>query len=219
MMLFGASTSQSYKRAVAHTAEVSDMRIHQSARALAVGLTVLAVACGAGVPPAQEEAPSEAASAEVPGGETTTGDLIKDWERQKASLVAIADAMPEDKFSYKSTPAQRSYAEQIMHIASVNVQILGLVGGTAAAPSFTEESATTKAEILEALADSYDYGIALLNEQTGVSINETVEAVFLGPSTRARVFWFLLWHSMDIYGQMAVYLRLNDIVPPASRSV
>ena len=195
------------------------MGIHLSVRVLAVGLAVLAVACGAAAPPAQEAAPSEAASAEASGGATVAGDLIKDWERQKASMMAIADAMPEDQFGYKSTPAQRSYGEQIMHIAGVNVQILGLVGGSAAAPSFTAESAIAKAEILQALADSYDYGIALLNEQTGASINETVEAAFLGPSTRARVFWFLLDHSMDMYGQMAVYLRLNDIVPPASRGV
>ena len=195
------------------------MRIQLSVRMLAVGLTVLAVACGGEAPPAQEAAPSEAAAAPAAGGTTTVGDLIKDWERQKATLMAIADAMPEDRFGYQSTPAQRSYGEQIMHIASVNVQILGLVGGTAAAPSFTAESATTKAEILQALADSYDYGIALLNEQTSNSITETVEAAFLGPSTRGRVFWFLLGHSMDIYGQMAVYLRLNDIVPPASRGV
>ncbi len=197
----------------------SDMRLQPSARVIAVGFGVLAVACGGATPPAQEAEPSEAASAQAPGGATTTGDLIKDWERQKETLMAIADAMPEDRFGYKSTPAQRSYGEQVMHIAGVNVQILELVGGSAAAPSFTAESATTKAEILEALADSYDYGIALLNEQTGASINETIEAAFLGPSTRARVFWFLLGHSMDIYGQMAVYLRLNDIVPPASRGV
>jgi hypothetical protein len=195
------------------------MGIQLSVRLLAVGLSVLAVACGAGAPPAQDAAPSETASAEISQGATVGGDLIKDWERQKASMMAIADAMPEDRFDYKSTPAQRNYGEQIMHIASVNVQILGLVGGTVAAPLFTAQGATTKAEILQALADSYDYGIALLSEQTGASINETVEAAFLGPSTRARVFWFLLGHSMDAYGQMAVYLRLNDIVPPASRGV
>jgi uncharacterized damage-inducible protein DinB len=195
------------------------MRIQLSVWALAVGLAVLAVACGAGAPPAQEATPSEAASAEASRGATIAGDLIKDWERQKASMMAIADAMPDDQFGYKSTLAQRSYGEQIMHIADVNVRILGLVGDTVAAPSFTAESAMTKAEILQALAESYDYGIALLIEQTGASINETVEAAFLGPSTRARVFWFLLGHSMDTYGQMAVYLRLNDIVPPASRGV
>ncbi len=133
--------------------------------------------------------------------------------------MGIADAMPEEAFGYKSTPAQRSYGEHIMHVATVNVDLLNLVGGDVPPPSFTADSATTKAEVLQALADSYDHGIALLNAQTDASIDETIEAAFLGPSTRARLFWFLLGHSMDIYGQMAVYLRLNDIVPPASRSV
>ena len=194
------------------------MTIQPMVRVLAVGASLLTAACGGGTPPAQDAAPG-AGPAQTPGGATVRGDLIKDWERQKDAMMGIADAMPEDTFGYKSTPAQRSYGEQVMHIASVNVQLLNLVGGDAAPPSFTAESATTKAEMLQALADSYDHGIALLNEQTDASINETIEAAFLGPSTPARVFWFLLGHSMDIYGQMAVYLRLNDIVPPASRGV
>lgn len=195
------------------------MSIQALVRGLVVGTAVVTMACGGGAPPTEDVAPSDVAPDQASGGETIAGDLVKDWERQKAQMVAIADAMPEDSFDYKSTPAQRSYGEQIMHVASVNVQILGLVGGTAVAPSFSAESATTKAEILQALAESYDYGITLLHEQDAASINQTVEAAFLGPSTRARVFWFLLGHSMDIYGQMAVYLRLNDIVPPASRGV
>jgi uncharacterized damage-inducible protein DinB len=185
----------------------------------AIGLGVMTAACAGGAPPAAETTVPAAAPVPAPGGATVRGDLIKDWERQKATLLAIADAMPEDKFGYKSTPAQRSYAEQIMHVATVNVDILRLVGGQVPPPSFTAESAKTKADILKALGESYDYGIALLTEQTDASITGTVEAAFLGPSTRARVFWFLAGHSMDIYGQMAVYLRLNGVVPPASRGV
>lgn len=184
-----------------------------------VGLTLGVAACGGGTSPAPETAAPAATPAPAAGGATVRGDLIKDWEGQKETMMRIADAMPEDKFGYKSTPAQRSYGEQIMHVAIVNVDVLKLVGGKAAPPSFTVESAKTKADILKALAESYDHGTALLNEQTDASITETVEAAFLGPSTRARVFWFLLGHSMDIYGQMAVYLRLNGIVPPASRGV
>ena len=153
------------------------------------------------------------------GAPTVLGDLTQDWERQKDALMGIADAMPEETFEYRSTPAQRSYGEQVLHIAMVNVKLLQLVGGNTPSPSFAADGLTTKAEMLAALAESYDYGIALLNEQADASINETIDAAFLGPSTRARLFWFLLGHSMDIYGQMAVYLRLNDIVPPASRGV
>src|SRR5688572_24406402 len=139
-----------------------------------VGLVLGMAACGGGTPPAPETAAPAAASAPAAGGATVRGDLIKDWERQKETLMQIADAMPEDKFSYKSTPAQRSYGEQIMHVATVNVDILKLVGGNAAPPSFTAESGKTKADILKALAESYDHGIALLNEQTDASITETV---------------------------------------------
>ena len=61
-------------------------------------------------------------------------------------------------------------------------------------------------------------GTDLLKEQTESGILETINGPkFLGPSSRARIFWFLMGHSMDIYGQMVVYLRLNGIVPPASR--
>jgi uncharacterized damage-inducible protein DinB len=143
--------------------------------------------------------------------------LLKDWQEQKDGLMKLADAMPEDKFGFKSTPAQRSYGDHIMHAALVNVDLLKLVGGKAAAPTFTAESVKTKAEILAALAASYDYGTALLQEQTEATIGQTQDAAWLGTSTRARMFWTLLTHSMDVYGQMVVYLRLNGIVPPASR--
>jgi uncharacterized damage-inducible protein DinB len=174
----------------------------------------LTVGCGGTTP---EQAESTTATAAPAGTATVRGDLLKDWERQKETMMKIADAMPEDKFGYKSTPPQRSYGEQVMHIATVNVDVLKWVGGQTPAPSFTAESAKTKADMLKAMADSYDYGIALLKEQTDATITETVDGRFLGPST--RLFWFLLGHSMDIYGQMAVYLRLNGIVPPASRGV
>ena len=194
------------------------MKIRGTGFVSAIGLSLIIIGCGGAAPPAQEAAPA-ADPAPAPGGAAVRADLIKDWERQKTTLLAIADAMPEDRFSFKSTPAQRSYGEHIMHVATVNVDILKLVGGQVPPPTFTAESAKTKADILEALGESYDHGIALLNEQTDASITGTVDAAFLGPSTRARVFWFLLGHSMDTYGQLAVYLRLNDIVPPASRGV
>lgn len=184
--------------------------------AVALSLAVLTTACGGTTP----EQPEPTAAATAPAGTATVlGDLLKDWQDQKDTMLKIADAMPEDKFGYKTTPPQRSYGEQVMHIATVNVDILKWIGGQTPAPSFTAESAKTKADMLKAMADSYDYGTALLKEQTDATIAQTIDGRFLGPSTRARLFWFLLGHSMDVYGQMVVYLRLNGIVPPASRGV
>jgi uncharacterized damage-inducible protein DinB len=186
----------------------------RSILAVALALGALTAACGGTTPEQSEPTPATTAAA---GTATVLGDLLKDWQDQKDTMMKIADAMPEDKFGYKSTPPQRSYGEQVMHIAAVNVDILKWIGGPTPAPSFTAESAKTKADMLQLMADSYDYGTALLKEQTDATITQTIDGRFLGPSTRARLFWFLLGHSMDVYGQMVVYLRLNGIVPPASR--
>jgi hypothetical protein len=87
-----------------------------------------------------------------------------------------------------------------------------------ATPPRINRQATSKAEIMKALADSFDYGTALIREQTDQSMFETVQTNELrGPSSRARVIYLLLGHCWDIYGQMVVYLRLNGGVPPASQ--
>jgi len=145
-------------------------------------------------------------------------EALKDVTNQKDMMGKIADAMPEDKFGFKSTPAQRSYGEQILHIAGANVMLFKTYGSKAEAPTMNPK-ATAKAEILKALADSYDFGIAALKEQTDATMLQSVQGpAFLGASTRARIVYFAMNHAMDIYGQMAVYLRLNGIVPPASRN-
>jgi uncharacterized damage-inducible protein DinB len=179
-------------------------------------VSLVVTACGGGTSPA----PEQTTAAPAPTSQVLM-QLRSDWQAQKDMMMKIADAMPENKFSYKSTPPQRSYGEQIMHVASANVDLLKVLGGNAAAPAFTAESAKTKADMLKALGDSYDYGTALLNEFSEATVLEPVKDApsFLGPSSRARIVWTLLAHSMDIYGQMAVYLRLNGIVPPASRGV
>jgi hypothetical protein len=105
-----------------------------------------------------------------------------------------------------------------MHVATVNARFLGGVGGKATAPTI-DAKATGKAAIIKAMDDSFDYGIALLKEQTDQTMVQAAANAppFLGPSTRARMFTFLIGHTWDIYGQMAVYLRLNGLVPPASQ--
>lgn len=162
-----------------------------------------------------------------PGAQTTTlsADALKDWRMQKDTMMKIADAMPEDKFGYKSTPAQRSWGEQILHVAGGNIFLLRFLGGKAAAPAIDTNDmvafglkASTKAQYLKALSDSFDYGEAVLKEFSDAQLTETVKGPpWMGASTRVRMFYDAVAHCQDIYGQMAVYLRLNGIVPPASR--
>jgi hypothetical protein len=144
-------------------------------------------------------------------------ELLKDWVELKATMIKLADAMPEDNYSFKATPAQRDFGQQVLHVATANVLNLNFLRGTATAPRINRE-ATSKADVIKAMADSFDYGEALIKEQSEQSMLEVVPTnQFLGPSSRFRVVYFLLGHTWDIYGQMVVYLRLNGGVPPASQ--
>ena len=148
---------------------------------------------------------------------TVASDMLKDWTQQESTMVAIADAMPEDKFGYKSTPAQRSYGEQVMHVVQVNQALLGTLGAKTPAPGINLK-ATSKTDIMQALRQSYDYGEAVFKEFNDAAWTQPVMGPkFMGQATRVRIANFAMTHTMDIYGQMVVYLRLNNIVPPASR--
>jgi uncharacterized damage-inducible protein DinB len=157
----------------------------------------------------------------TPAAQSTAvqADLLKDWTAMKDRMAKISDAMPEDKFDYKPTPAQRSFGEQILHVAEANVGLMKALGGKAPAPTLDTKT-KSKAAILKALADSYDYGTAVINEQNDQSIAEVVKGPsFIGSATRARLVWITIGHAWDEYGAMTVYLRLNGIVPPASRGM
>jgi len=144
-------------------------------------------------------------------------DFVKDWQGQKDTLVKIAQAMPEDKFSFKATPAQRSFGAHVLHIAQINVMVLQTLGAKAPAPQINM-NATSKADTIKAMSDSFDYGLAILKEQTDQTMVGGVQGPpWMGFSTRARMFEFLVGHTQDTYGQMVVYLRLNGLVPPASQ--
>jgi hypothetical protein len=144
-------------------------------------------------------------------------ELLKDWADMKDTMMKIADAMPEQKYSFKSTPPQRDFGQQVLHVAGGNVAYLRYLGARATPPALRRD-ASAKADIIKVLADSFDYGTAVITEQTDRSMLQTVATnEFLGPSSRARVIYFLLGHAWDIYGQMAVYLRLNGVVPPRSQ--
>ena len=145
-------------------------------------------------------------------------EILTDWTALKGTMDKLAAEMPDDKYTFKPTPAQQTFGERVVHVATVNAGILGGIGGKAAKPTI-DAKATTKAAAIKALDDSFNYGIALLNEHTDQAMLTLVPMTprFLGPSSHARVYTFLMGHTWDIYGQLVVYLRLNGHVPPASQ--
>jgi uncharacterized damage-inducible protein DinB len=148
---------------------------------------------------------------------------VANMERE---FVPAAEAMPEDKFGYAPTDGAfknvRTFAQQIKHVAAVNYEIGAAILEEKPPVDIGDESGpasvTTKADILKYLNDSFAYAhkaISTINEKNLVG---TVRSPFgEGKVTRMGLASSLAWHGYDHYGQMVVYLRMNNIVPPASR--
>ncbi len=141
-------------------------------------------------------------------------------------VVSAAEAMPEDKFNFAPTQGEfkgvRTFAQQIKHIAAVNYMFGAAILGEKPPVELGSENGpdniTSKADVVKFLKDSFAYlhkALATLDEN---NILGQVQSPF-GPnkSTRLGLTNIALAHPFDHYGQMVEYLRMNNIIPPASR--
>jgi uncharacterized damage-inducible protein DinB len=162
--------------------------------------------------------PAPAVLTQSPAPASIQAEMLKDWTSLKDTLMTIVDEMPAEYYDFKPTPPQETFGRRVVHIAVGGNRFLELMGGKAAAPKIDATAAAmSKAAAMKALADSFDYGTAILKGETDQTMLQTVDAPFLGPSSRARVFTFVMGHTWDLYGQLAIYLRLQGHVPPASQ--
>ncbi|HCH36980.1 MAG TPA: hypothetical protein DEU67_03065 [Acidobacteria bacterium] len=164
------------------------------------------------VTPVEESAAEESAAMEEGA---LAAVVLKDWEDLKTAMMEFGDAMPAENFDYKPKEELRNFGEQLMHVASAHLFYMGNLDTDAARPDFGEP--VEKADVLQALSDSFDFGTEILSGQTDASLREMVDGGYLGESNRARIAYMAMIHTRQEYGVMTVYLRLNDIVPPASR--
>jgi uncharacterized damage-inducible protein DinB len=147
----------------------------------------------------------------------------------EGEFVSAAEAMPEDKYSFAPTAGEfkgvRTFAEQVRHVGDANYQFYSRILGQTAPSNPGENgpgSVKTKEEILKYLRDSFALGhraIATITaENAAAPLIDTSGKPLQGPfSTRLALADIGCWHSFDHYGQMVEYLRMNGIVPPASR--
>jgi uncharacterized damage-inducible protein DinB len=144
----------------------------------------------------------------------------------EGEFVSAADAMPEDKYSFAPTNGEfkgvRTFAQQVKHVAAVNYLVGAVILGEKPPVDTGGEngpdSIKTKADIMKFIKDSFTYAhkaVASVNEE---NMLEPIKNPFgEGASTRLAMSTVFAWHSFDHYGQMVEYLRMNGIVPPASR--
>src|SRR3954468_11119943 len=117
----------------------------------------------------------------APAITTLTGDIQADWARTRGLITGIVEAMPDDKFSFKPTPAQQTFAQRVLHVAQTDLFILPTLGGKTPPPTINM-NAKTKAELLADLKQTFDYGEAVIKEFSDAQWTERVPPpAFMGP--------------------------------------
>jgi uncharacterized damage-inducible protein DinB len=140
------------------------------------------------------------------------------------SFVALADAMPAEKYAFKPTDGEfgdvRTFGQQVKHVACANFGFFNEIekkeppeGCGTGGP----HPAATKDEIVAYLRESFTYAGRVLRTMTAANALEPAGGPYGGKSTRLGLATLAVWHASDHYGQLVVYLRMNRIVPPASR--
>jgi uncharacterized damage-inducible protein DinB len=141
-------------------------------------------------------------------------------------FVPAADAMPEDKYSFAPTVGEfkgvRNFGQQVKHVAAVNyifgAAILGEKPPVDLGGESGPDSVKTKAEILKFLKDSFAYAHKAVAAMDEKNLVEPIKSPFgEGSTTRLGMATAIAAHCFDHYGQMVEYLRMNSIIPPASR--
>jgi uncharacterized damage-inducible protein DinB len=172
---------------------------------------------------------SPAATPTPPPALTIPTAIDREITRVEKQVVEAAEAMPEDKYDFSpeklNIPGSdykgvRTFGEQLKHIAASNYLLWSPVTGDKAPDTVNEgkgpDSMKAKAEILKFVKDSFALGHKAATSLTAANL---VEPVTMGKNQTTRLFLstFGAAHCLDHYGQMVEYLRMNGIVPPASR--
>src|SRR5436309_8677573 len=158
--------------------------------------------------------------------QTVTQVLDRSVSNVEHEFVSAAEAMPEDKYAFAPTNGEfkgvRTFAQQVKHVAAANYLIAAAILGEKPPVDTGGESGPdaikSKSEIVKFLKDSFAY---VHKAVPGISEKGALESVKnpFGerPVTRLELATWIPSHCFDHYGQMVEYLRMNGIIPPASR--
>lgn len=181
---------------------------------------ILLVCCAAGVLP-------EAAKAQEAKAPSISAVLDKELSNLEQEFVSLAEAMPEGKFEFVPSQGEfnkvRSFGKQIRHVAAVNYIVAGGLLGEKPPFDANQEDGppeiNTRDETLKFLKDSFAKAHQALKTINEKNVTEMITNPFnpKGKMPRLGLGTIFTWHGFDHYGQMAVYLRMNGIIPPASR--
>jgi len=149
------------------------------------------------------------------------------WNQIGKKLIAMAKDFPEDKYDFKVQKDERTFGQNLVHVAAVDYDLISRISGTPAGPDFGKDKHNpppdmfkTKADVVKLLEAAVADGAALIKQQGDAGLDKTMP--FGWETGRHVVHVSYIWltgieHSTEHFGQLVVYYRANNLVPPESR--
>ena len=146
--------------------------------------------------------------------------VLESWNDIGRKLIAMAEDFPEDKYDFKPNPAERSFAEQLLHAAGANYFFTAPAMGQKppALEDPKRDQYKTKAEVVAFVKKSFADGAQAIQSKGDRGLNDLV----VDPDSHQQIrivdaAYGMIEHSGEHYGQLAVYYRVAGLVPPESR--
>ncbi|MFZ0817472.1 MAG: DinB family protein [Candidatus Sulfotelmatobacter sp.] len=191
-------------------------------RILVTSLFISVFICAfAGSEQAQTMAPSSSAAAmaapQAPVKDPVTAGLRVLLPRSRNNTLGAITAMPADKFSYKPTPDQMSFAHLVVHIIGFNNGFCAKAADVVAPKVEEAKESDSKDKLLAAATASYDFCADALGKMDDSKLGDTIELFGGRQAPRAMADLILASGWADHYAAAAMYLRLNGVLPPSAQ--
>lgn len=152
--------------------------------------------------------------------QTSTDEMVKEWERAKTYTKEYLDAMPEAGYALKPTPEMRSFAQQMLHLTDANYGFASAATGETSPVGMGESEKTTdisKANVTKLVLVGYDFVINGIKKMTPAQLNETVKLFGRFEMTKGTALNKCFEHQTHHRGQATVYIRLAGAKPPQEK--
>ncbi|MGN6393407.1 MAG: DinB family protein [Gemmatimonadales bacterium] len=144
-------------------------------------------------------------------------DALADWQRNRSTVLAYIDAMPDSATGYRPTPGVRTFAQQFDHIVSTNLDVAAVaLRGLKASPALGDSAVYLhdKAALRRYADSTYGYLLASLHQVSPTRLRQPVAMYGQPPQAVARLVQLSFEHAVWTLGQVVPYLRLNGVTPP-----
>ena len=163
----------------------------------------------------QNQAPSPARS--------RADETLAMWNSIGNKLIAMAQDFPEDKYDFKLQKDERTFALNLLHAAALDYVLIRRVSGSNLGPDFGEgdnpsrDLFKTKAAVVKFVQEAVADGAKVIQQQGDTGLDKTTKLFGNRLAHNSYIWIFAIEHSGEHYGQLVVYYRANNMLPPASR--